>query len=134
MQAHRLGHIMAQKAYCPALVLCSPAQRTRQTLEGILKTIPDLVVEYPERLYSATKDDHMDVIHGLGTSYESAMIIAHNPGVFELAHGLANGDTRDMIGFSYPPATMVVLKFDVKAWADVDLGLGKVLNVYKADV
>lgn len=73
-----------------ALVVCSPAQRTRQTWELVsqeLSAHPRVV--YDERLYSASARAIIVVARELPADVGTALFIAHNPGLEELVAALS---------------------------------------------
>lgn len=129
-QARTLGEFLQKNNYYPNAVLCSPAVRTRQTLEGICEHVEGLRVEYPEKLYGASLNDHMSILQNLNKNFDSIMIIAHNPGIFELALRLANEEGRDRIGVSYAPGTLTVLSHK-NGWADLPSGSSRVIDLFK---
>src|SRR5262245_36053123 len=52
--AAQMGLYMKKAGYMPALILCSSAQRTRETLAGILAFLPEVSdIHYERRLYLA---------------------------------------------------------------------------------
>jgi phosphohistidine phosphatase len=69
----------------PDLVLCSPARRTRETLDGIAQALSDTVVEVEEELYGASALALLDRIQRLPPTTDSVLVIGHNPGFEELA-------------------------------------------------
>ncbi|GAA4403183.1 SixA phosphatase family protein [Tsukamurella soli] len=64
------------------LVLCSPATRTRQTLElsGI-----DARVEYVKKLYGATGSQIVDIVHAKAGTAKTVLVVGHDPGLAEAA-------------------------------------------------
>jgi phosphohistidine phosphatase len=80
----------------PALVLASPALRTRQTTMAIATEleIGDQGIQFIDSLYNAGADTLADelrkatlAVHGL------VMLVAHNPGISELGHRLGDDQT-----------------------------------------
>jgi phosphohistidine phosphatase len=74
----------------PALVLCSSALRTRQTLAHILPSFaapPRIVIE--EGLYLASAVALCSRIAAVGDDVASLLVIGHNPGLHDLAGALA---------------------------------------------
>jgi phosphohistidine phosphatase len=64
-----------------------------------------------ERLYAATPDTLMAVIEALDDSLSRVMLVAHNPGLTDLAHHF-DRKVHDM-----PTCTLVEFKFDTDSWA-----------------
>ena len=69
----------------PDVVLCSPARRTRDTLDGIREALGRHPrVEIEEVLYAADAEDLVTRLGRLTDEVRSAMIVAHNPGLADL--------------------------------------------------
>jgi phosphohistidine phosphatase len=93
-------------------VVCSPAQRTRETwalLAAELDDAPDAV--FDDRVYAAEPDELLDVVRALPDTTGTALLIGHNPGVVELVE-LLGGQEREM-----RTASVAVLSWD-GVWAD----------------
>jgi phosphohistidine phosphatase len=105
------------------LVLCSSAQRTRETAELALTGLtPSPTILFEDGLYLATQETLMQRLRELDERIGSIMIIGHNPGLHELAIRLA---APGSVGFSslangkFP--TGVRARFVVgTSWADID--------------
>jgi phosphohistidine phosphatase len=74
----------------PAVVLCSPAVRTRQTLAPLLPWLADTPVDFDPRLYEASDATLFAHLARLSGPVPSALLIGHNPGLERLAATLAS--------------------------------------------
>jgi phosphohistidine phosphatase len=75
----------------PALVLCSPSLRTRQTLEAIEPSLgKGCSVELEAELYAASEQKLLERLRALPEAADSVLLIGHNPGLQELALVLAS--------------------------------------------
>ena len=95
-----------------AAVVCSPAQRTRETwalVAAELDDAPSAVVD--DRVYAAEPEELLDVVRDLPDSAGTALLIGHNPGVLELVE-LLGGQEREM-----RTASIAVLSW-AGAWTD----------------
>src|SRR4051812_49115414 len=101
----------------PELVLCSPAARARQTLERIEPALGVRAVTVEPRLYGADAETLLALVRALPEGVGSAMVIAHNPGLEDLARLLA-GDGPDR----YPTGALATLTFAGPRWADLAAG------------
>jgi phosphohistidine phosphatase len=123
---------LKKKAYAPALVLCSTAARTLETLDLIKPALPvSTVVRYEDALYLAEPDKLLERVRWIETQFASAMLIGHNPGMELLAAALSGaGKTaaekarRQVMLEKYPTAALAVLKFAVKDWRELARGEG----------
>jgi phosphohistidine phosphatase len=105
----------------PELVLCSSARRTRETLDWIEPALgtPDIRVE--RDLYAASADALLERIRRVPRTVESVMLIGHNPGMQELALGLARrSDAVRELEAKYPTAALVTLAVDAASWHEID--------------
>jgi phosphohistidine phosphatase len=112
------------------VVLCSPALRTRQTLELVAPALggtPDVLVE--EELYGAGPDDLMRRLRRLPDAAGSVLLVGHNPGLLELALRLAApGAARERLEAGFPTAALATLAAPEDHWAAVRAGDAELLD------
>jgi phosphohistidine phosphatase len=127
-EAPQIARYMAQQKLLPDVALVSPALRTRETaalLGGELSPRP-AVIEVSD-LYGADPGDLLRVLHEETPSdAHSALIVAHNPGLHELALTLA-AQARDAID-AFPPASLAVFEFTTNEWDMVRPGRGRLTH------
>jgi phosphohistidine phosphatase len=112
--AKRIGRHLAQEKLSDPLVLCSPAVRTRETAEIVLKHANVRVdVRFVERIYEASLGDLVQVVSEIPDENQVAIMIGHNPGFEELLAYLT-GEGRRM-----PTCALAKIKFDVESWKDI---------------
>jgi len=100
----------------PELILCSPAARTRETLDLVLPALrPKPEVDYEDGLYLATAADLLARLHSLPAKLGCVLLVGHNPGLHELAARLATEPGRLAEGL--PTAALVALE-SKGGWAD----------------
>jgi phosphohistidine phosphatase len=113
--APQMGERLAKKGVKPDLIVSSPAVRALTTAELIARQLDydlrEIVVD--KRLYSASADDLLAVIHELGGKPKHVMLFGHNPEFAELAHFLSNEITE------MPTCAAAEFKFDIESWSDV---------------
>jgi phosphohistidine phosphatase len=111
-----------QTALAVDLVLCSSARRTQQTWAGVsagVQTDPRVVIA--AEVYAATASDLLGLVRTVDPAVRSLMIVGHNPGLEELADGLAgDGDTtaRARLRDGFPTGALASLTVD-SPWADL---------------
>jgi phosphohistidine phosphatase len=126
--AAELGRGLAARALCPELILCSDAERARQTMEimvGCWAREPQTRI-LPE-LYDQVDADYVGLVHAESGGAVSVMVVAHNPAIHATALALADG-TQPGAGElrrHYPTAAVAVLDFDADGWPAVALGRGQ---------
>jgi phosphohistidine phosphatase len=130
--AATMGSWMAGSGLAPDLILCSPSQRTRQTLAHVLPHLSGSpVVEHPDELYLAGPLLLLKHLHAVKKRDTHVMIIGHNPGLHALALDLIAGGPVPRIaalGRKLPTSGLVVLQFDVARWQDVVAGTGTLIS------
>ncbi|MFO0998425.1 MAG: histidine phosphatase family protein [Alphaproteobacteria bacterium] len=118
--AAEMGHYLADHAMTPALILCSAAQRTRETLALLLPAFAaDTVIRIEAGLYGATREELLDRLSHVEAGVASVMVIGHNPGLEDLARSLAASGPKDdleRLSAKYPTAGLAVIRIDAKRW------------------
>ncbi len=120
--AKALGRIMSEQGYIPDIVLCSPAKRTRQTLENLQTSLQITSVEFAEILYNGSTGDYLYEIQKISGNYNNILIIAHNPCIYELVILLAkqgNENLLQKLSMGYPPASLSVIKCKCESWLNI---------------
>lgn len=116
----------------PQLVLCSSAARTRQTLEHIRPALPDDVEVLIEHdLYGASDRALLARLREIPDHVRAAMVIAHNPGIGDLATVLAGTGPPDLLARvwheNYPTGALASLDVD-GAWGALAAGTGELVG------
>lgn len=86
--ATAMREAMEKLGLVPDLVLVSTAVRTRQTLEALEPWPETPLIEPVERLYDAEVTDLFEVLREVKETVRSVLVVAHNPGLHELAMSL----------------------------------------------
>jgi phosphohistidine phosphatase len=104
---------LRREGLAPAFVLCSPAARTRETLECIAPALGDEVpVQVERELYGASDGDLLERLRAIPDTVESVMLIGHNPAVQGLALNLAgSGRELESVERKYPTGALATLTF-----------------------
>lgn len=125
-----IGAYCAKNGVTPALILCSPAARTRETLALIapfLRHRPPVI--FKDALYLASADRLIEEIRAAPKSDKSVMVIGHNSGLEEAAYALADTETSDPpalqdLARKFPTGALASLEFKTDLWTDVSIGSG----------
>jgi len=107
-EAEAAGHWLQSQGLVPDCVLCSPARRTRETLEAVLGVIGYVEQRVEDSIYEATPGALVALADAL-PERERLMLVGHNPGLERLAALLHSGQSSDYRGI--PPAGIAVLAF-----------------------
>ena len=115
--AAKMSQRWAHQHIKPELIIASSAVRTQATAQIVAKELGYEVdrIVINERLYAAEPNTLLAVIEGLDDALSRVMLVAHNPGLTELANHF-NRKISDM-----PTCALVEFKFDTDTWA----GLGR---------
>jgi phosphohistidine phosphatase len=114
---------LGREGVTPALVLCSSARRTRETLERTAPTLGEgIPVQIERELYAASEQRLLERLRAVEDDVESLMLIGHNPGVEQLALSLA-GSGQKLAGLrrKYPTGALATLVFSGR-WGDLQPG------------
>ena len=119
-EAEAAGRWLLEQRLVPDRVLCSPARRTRETLEAVLGLTGYVEQRLDERVYDATPgtlaalvDEQRDV--------ERLLLVGHNPGLEQLVALMHSGQSGDYRGM--PPAAVAVLSLPKEAM--IEPGIAK---------
>src|SRR6201986_800965 len=125
-----VGRWLGESGYVPDAVICSTAQRARQTWElvstGLAEAAPGVspVVRFAPRVYQDAVLGLLMLVRDFDGAGPTAMIIGHNPGLAGLATGLASPDNPPPQAF--PTAAVAVLGL-AGPWAEATPGKARLL-------
>lgn len=108
-----MGRRIGAAGVRPSLILSSPAVRAWSTAK-IVADVLDYPTEFLQRekqLYLASLDDLLDVVVQQDEGFNNLMIVAHNPGLTDLANFLCPGLTNNL-----PTAGVVSVTIDQENW------------------
>ena len=124
-EAEAAGRWLLEQRLVPDRVLCSPARRTRETLEAVLGLTGYVEQRLDERVYEATPgtlaalvDEHREV--------ERLLLVGHNPGLEQLVALMSSGQSGDYRGM--PPAAVAVLSLPKEA--TIEPGIAQLAAVW----
>lgn len=119
--AKAAGDHLRAAGLVPDRIICSPALRTRQTLEGLgLDTPADL----EPRVYDNDVDDLLDLLREQPDDPQTLLLVGHNPSLHQLVHDLTG--TADE---SFPTSATAVIEFDGR-WSDLGAGAGRLVALW----
>jgi phosphohistidine phosphatase len=116
----RIAEHLRGEAIEPELVLCSSALRTLETLELVRPALGRATVLVEDELYGASSDQLLSRIRLVPDEVGSVLVIAHNPGLHELALALASaGDELERLEQKFPTAALATLE-PAQPWSRVE--------------
>ena len=134
LAAAAIRRAMHEHGLQPDLVLVSSARRTLQTLEALEPWEETPLIEPMDGLYLAGAEQLLQALRGTPETVRSAMLVAHNPGMHELAlllagaHGMAVGDEKaKRLASAYPTAALAEFTVAVP-WQHLGEGTGRLVR------
>lgn len=118
----------------PDAVLCSPARRTRQTLDAALAEFaekPEIV--YVEALYGEP-DDYIAAIADNGGDAQRLLVVGHNPAIQITASELVGSGKRklrDRLMAKFPTGALATIAFEADDWHDIRPGSGTLVALVR---
>ena len=123
--ARLIADYLSSAGVDPALVLCSPARRTVETLDALRPVISETAaVSIEPELYGADASEILEMLRTVDPQIGEVLVIGHNPGLQDLAIDLAgdeDGGLVEALRSKFPTCAMATFGVQV-GW--VDLGSG----------
>ena len=112
--APMMGKRLLMKSFHPQLILTSTAKRALKTAKLMAKEInlPKHKLQTSSKLYHAMPDEMRAVISQCDDSYQTVMLVAHNPGITYFANELLN----ERYFYNIPTTGIVTFSIDVSSW------------------
>jgi phosphohistidine phosphatase len=121
------GHLAAHPE-TPSLILCSSARRAVETLEQLLPLLPESPRVRTEReLYLASDAKLLSELSRVDDREYRVLLLAHNPGLQELACSLAGAGDASLIRRlerNFPSAACAALRF-AGSWRELRAGAAR---------
>jgi phosphohistidine phosphatase len=118
--AKRIAKHLLRLGIMPELVLCSPAQRTRETLELVRPALgTTATVRLEAELYAASAETLLERLRAVPEEVASVMLIGHNPGLQDLALVLvlaSAGTELERLEAKFPTAALATLTLPRATW------------------
>ncbi len=123
--AKNTGQEMINMDWAPELVLCSTANRARETLAAVKFQNPP-EVQYHENLYLAGIDQIQEVAISASNTINSIMVVGHNPGWQDAVHVL----TKAFCAMGTANIALLEYEGDEGDWPDTlnDIGSWKLVE------
>lgn len=125
--ARALADWIRDKLSPPEMVLCSPSQRTRETLAPLAESIGEVEqrTRFLPQLYGASLRTLVNVLDHAFAECDSAMVVGHNPGLEQLMfETLSTREGREVKRLA--TGTLVVIELEPD-WAEAQ-GQGTVAH------
>jgi phosphohistidine phosphatase len=122
-EGREVGRFMKSQGMVPEFILASDALRTMSTARLVAEEIfgdrkSPVTSRFDRALYLAPADALLEHVQAVTGKLDRLLLVAHNPGIMELALHLAGIEALAFDGF--PPATLAVFETDADDWALMD--------------
>jgi phosphohistidine phosphatase len=128
--ARQLAKRLGPHGIAPALVLCSSARRSQDTLGLIAGSLPrktKILVE--DELYAAPAEALLQRLRRIPDAIPSTLLIGHNPGLQDLGLTLAgHGPGLEPLRERFPTCALVTVRIRAVTWRELEPGSGEVID------
>jgi len=134
----RLHTQLLAEGLLPQFAVASDAYRTEVTMMEVTGN-HDFKCEITSSasLYNAGPEKIIGMAQSLSDEYESALIVAHNPGVYtavmELVSEMDLNSLTKKLGNNYKSGTLTVFECPIEKWSDLKLKANKLAKVFIPD-
>lgn len=107
-------------------ILCSTAQRAKQTCDYILKEIPVDNVAYKDSLYECDLMELIGELQKVEKDVDHLLLVGHNPGVSALVSYLSGE-----FFLSMSPGDLVILSLEIDDWNFLSQDIAIILDILR---
>ncbi len=104
----RLARLLERFGPRPDTILCSPARRARETVQGLELAAP---IDYRESLYLATVEQLEETLATAAENCPTVLLVGHNPGLGEWLEELTGAHVQ------LPTAALAAVQLGRSTWA-----------------
>ena len=129
--APRVGEWLYREGLVPDLVISSPAERSRQTVVKVCKSMDfkKKKIQWDDELYAAGVEDLLRVLAHCPPGARTVLLVGHNPGLEELVRYLAADEVPEpSAGKLLPTAALARLEMP-DDWSALEAGCAQLVAV-----
>ncbi len=130
-QAHDIAKQIKSEALTPDFILSSGAKRTQMTTQILTAGMDCSMqqVQWCDNLYLAELNVLFDAAQQADDAHQTLAIVAHNPGLSELADHLLGKPVSDM-----STASVIAITWAVQHWSDISASAGTLRAYLRANI
>lgn len=132
LDAALMGRRLADWGEGPNLILCSAAQRARETLAGIIQSLNgNTIIEIEERLYTFDPAEVLGRLAEIPKSNAAVLLIGHNPALEMATEFLTTGSSSTAmhkLSTKFPPCALATLEFSTDSWPTIGANTGRLVG------
>ncbi len=122
-----IGKFMREQKLAPDIVLCSPAERTRQTATLVVQSARLAApIRYDARIYEASMERLLETVSQTEETAQTLLLIGHNPSMEHLLFALT-GESHTMA-----TAALACIILDIEKWSKAREHTGRLAWFVKA--
>jgi phosphohistidine phosphatase len=116
--AARMGEFLAEQDLLPDVIICSPAERARETAERCADAADyQGEIRYEESLYDGNEESYLELLWSLDDAIGRVLFVGHNPTTEAAIETLSRRYAR------MPTAALARVDFDTDLWVELfDVG------------
>jgi phosphohistidine phosphatase len=126
--AKRVARALAARRILPDVLIHSGAARAKETAEIFAEAWQGkIALEQDAALYDASLATLLERTRALTDEHKHVGLVAHNPGLGELATALSGSGARPelhRLAAKYPTGAVAVLDFSVSRWEEIECSSG----------
>jgi phosphohistidine phosphatase len=126
--AKRVAKALAARRILPDVLIHSGAARAKETAELFAEAWQGkIALEQDAALYDASLATLLERTRALADAHKHVALVAHNPGLGELAMALSGSGARSelqRLAAKYPTGAVAVLEFSVGRWEEIERNSG----------
>jgi phosphohistidine phosphatase len=124
-----VAQLMVKRHWLPDLVLCSQAERVRETWRLMAPLLGEQIPAKTLRtIYPGAPSRLLMTLRRAPDEARTLLLIGHNPGLGALATSLCGAGSKkalEKMSTKFPTAGLAVIDFDVDQWSDAANGGGR---------
>jgi phosphohistidine phosphatase len=124
-----MAQLMAKRRWVPDLVLCSQAERVRETWQLMAPLLGEQIASKTLRtIYPGAPSRLLMTLRRAPDEARTLLLIGHNPGLGAFATSLCGGGSKKALAkmsTKFPTAGLAVIDFDADRWSEVAGGAGR---------
>jgi phosphohistidine phosphatase len=111
-----MGQRLKARGARPSLILTSPADRAKKTARSVARELdyPQEFIQKEDDLYLASPETLIAVVSRQENGFNDIMLVAHNPGITDLANRLGDMRIRNV-----PTCGVVAVDVDITEWTEL---------------
>ncbi|MGC6471597.1 MAG: SixA phosphatase family protein [Parvibaculales bacterium] len=116
-------HLTARRietTHPPDIIICSVANRTRETLDALAADVDPL---FSELLYHCYVEDILDIAQGIDDAHQTLLLVGHNPGFEDFVRQVQANDQPHaaQLDYKFYPGDLAVIEWSDASWGGIQM-------------